>query len=189
MATIGASVRQEIHHIISNHLAELGQYVPVPDDVSEAVPDNILACVELLAEFCQHSPRNVSYEIYREAGNCMDVFETFLHTMNQKVDAEFRDTNIGQVYLQAKTWRRLADQNFEVTLDEAWDILVPAIPDHLEDLGHGQFEARWWKPVPVMDIEIIKYTEGVEIQGKPFEPKNLPGGLGLRFSFTPEARA
>ncbi len=53
-------------------------------------------------------------------------------------------------------------------------------------MGDGHYEARWWKPVPVMDLEILKYTEGVRIQGKPFEPKGLPGGIGLRFSITPE---
>lgn len=189
MASIGSSLYQEIHHIIASHLAELGHYVPVPENADSAVPEEILACVELLSEMTQHSPRSVSYEIYREACHCFATFHAFLQTMNQKIDAEFQVTNIGQVYLKAKNWQRLAEQNFKVTLDEAWDILAPAIPDHLEDLGDGQFEARWWKPVPVMDIEIIKYTEGVEIQGKPFEPKSLPGGLGLRFTLTPEARA
>lgn len=188
MASIGSSLYQEIHYIIANHLAELGHYVPVPQDTENSVPEEVLACVELLSEISLHSPRSVSYEVYRESCNCLEVFQSFLQTMNQKVDAEFQATNIGQVYAKAKGWQRLAEQNFKVTLNEAWDILAPAIPDHLEDLGDGQFEARWWKPVPVMDIEIIKYTEGVEIQGKPFEPRGLPGGLGLRFTLTPEAR-
>jgi len=189
VASVGSSLHQEINQIIANHFVELGRYIPVLDDVSDVVPENILGCVELLTEFCCHSPRSVSYEVYCEACNCMDVFQAFLQTMNQRIDADFQDTNIGQVYLQAKNWRKLADGSFRVTLDEAWDILLPAVPDHLEDLGNGQFEARWWKPVPVMDIEIIKYTPGIEIHGKTFEPKELPGGLGLRFSFTPDAKA
>ncbi len=188
MASIGSSLHQEINYIIANHLADLGNYVPLRNDV-DAVPETILACVELLADLCQYSPRTVSYEIYSEACHCHDTLRTFLQTMNQPIDARFQDTNVGQVFLQARTWRKIAEQNFRVTLDEAWDLLSPAIPDHLEDLGNGQFEARWWKAVPVMDIEIIKYTEGVEIHGKPFEPKGLAGGLGLRFSFTPEAKA
>ncbi|MEP7290456.1 MAG: hypothetical protein ABI835_01680 [Chloroflexota bacterium] len=105
--------------------------------------------------------------------------------MNQPIDVNFEESQMGQVYLQGITWRQIAERKFRLTLDEAWDLIAPAEPDHLEDLGEGNYEARWWKPVPVMDLEMLKYTDGVFIAGNAFEPKNLPGGLALRFSLSP----
>jgi hypothetical protein len=34
----------------------------------------------------------------------------------------------------------------------------------------------------MMDVEILKRTEQVELHGEPFEPSNLPNGLAVRFS-------
>ena len=188
MATINENLCEEISVIITNHMKELGRYFPFAKSLPGQAPESILACTERLAEICGTSPRTAVYESYRDATECYEVLKSFLETMNQPLDLEFQNTGIGQIYLAATTWRQIASRKFQITLDEAWDLINPAEPDHLEDLGDGHYEARWWKPVPVMDLEMLKYTEGVFISGKPFEPKDLPGGLALRFTLSPDLR-
>lgn len=74
---------------------------------------------------------------------------------------------------------RLSSSRFSVDL--VWDRIAPVIPDHLEALDGGIFEAQWWQPVPIMDLEILERTDGVILAGPPFEPVHLPGGLSVRF--------
>ena len=70
--------------------------------------------------------------------------------------------------------------------DSVWDLISPAVPDCLEHLGGGVYQASWWKPVPVMDVEILKRQGDIEVICEPFEPKNLPGGVAVRFWLTPQ---
>lgn len=65
--------------------------------------------------------------------------------------------------------------------DAVWEQILPAIPDRINDLGDGIYEALWWRPYPVMDIEILKRDECVDLLGPAFEPEQLPGGLGVQF--------
>ena len=69
-----------------------------------------------------------------------------------------------------------------LSVDAVWDWIAPVIPDHLECLGGDVFEAQWWSPVPIMDVEILMRTDGVTLIDAPFEPAHLPGGLAVRFS-------
>lgn len=67
------------------------------------------------------------------------------------------------------------------SLGRIWNFIRPAIPDTLCEVDEGLYEARWWKPVPQMDIEILKRTDGVAIEGIPFEPADLPDGVAVQF--------
>lgn len=62
-----------------------------------------------------------------------------------------------------------------------WQLLMPAVPDCLVQLGDNHYEASWWKPVPLEDIEMMKRNERIRVLGEPFEPKDLAGGLALHF--------
>ena len=62
-----------------------------------------------------------------------------------------------------------------LTLGNVWNFILPVIPDTLHELDEGIYEARWWKPVPIMDIEILKRTDGIILEGVPFEPEDLRG--------------
>jgi hypothetical protein len=75
--------------------------------------------------------------------------------------------------------RKLSTQS---TLDEVWDCIEPAVPDCVRDIGHGVFEAKWAAPVPMMDIEILRRTEGILIHGDIFEPEDMACGIAVRFS-------
>lgn len=68
-----------------------------------------------------------------------------------------------------------------LSLNKVWALIDPVEPDCLEDLGNGIIEASWWKPVPLMDIEILSRTENIIVQGNPYEPRALPNGLAVRF--------
>lgn len=70
------------------------------------------------------------------------------------------------------------------SLGSVWNFIRPAVPDTLRELEDGFYEARWWKPIPVMDIEILKRTDKITIEGVPFEPENLVGGIAIRFRLT-----
>lgn len=68
--------------------------------------------------------------------------------------------------------------------NDVWNLLTPAVPDCLECLGGGVYQATWWKPVPVKDLEIMMGLKCVELLTEPFQPDNLPGGIAMRFSTT-----
>ncbi len=75
-------------------------------------------------------------------------------------------------------------QKQSIVSNSVWDMISPAVPDCLEHLGGGVYQATWWKPVPVMDVEIMKRIEGIDIVSEPYEPKSLPGGVTMRFWVT-----
>ena len=94
----------------------------------------------------------------------------------------FQDHEIGMISIMTK---HLLVPNAKtkpiVSLGSVWAFIHPAIPDTLHEVGSGLYEARWWKPVPSMDIEILKRTDGVIFEGSPFEPENLCGGIAIQF--------
>lgn len=184
MNITNSALCDQVNEIIGSHLTSLGRFVPAANLVAESAPDRVVGNLERIAEIAQTPPRSASFELFREMCECLDNLEAFLSTMNQPLDFDFCETNIGQIMAQAAEWRQLSGRKHRMSINQVWDFIAPANPDHLEDLGDGRYEARWWIPVPIMDIEILKYTEGVYISGEPYEPRNLPGGLALRFSIT-----
>jgi hypothetical protein len=188
MGTIRSTLCDEIRRIIASHLEELGQYLPSAAQIEDQTPERILVCLERLSEIVTRSPDQASHEQYLEVCECRHELDTFLRRMNQFFDADFAETRIGRMLTQTNRWQQSAARKFQIAVQDVWGLIAPAQPDHLDDLGNGLYEARWWKPVPIMDIEILKYTDGVFVDGEPFEPQTLPGGLALRFSVcvTPE---
>ena len=184
-----ATIYNELTDIIARHAAEISQFVPDLHFDAEMAPEALLAQVDRLVEITNMPVSSVTYEHYLEACECQDSLTGFLQVMNQTVSSDFTEaTNFGRILAQTERWRRDVVREFERTTTDVWELIAPATPDHLADLGSGQYEARWWKPVPVMDIEILKFTEGVSICGEPFEPVGLSGGLALRFSIIPGSR-
>jgi len=62
-----------------------------------------------------------------------------------------------------------------------WKSVEPAMPDCIEQVEEGVFEARWWKPVPTLDIDIIRHARTIVVMGEPYEPEHLPAGIAVRF--------
>ena len=184
MASIRTDLHDEIQETIFKHLEELGEYIPTLKEVSPLATEHVLACAERLAEICHQSPESASPDLYGEAYSCRHTLESFLKSMNQQLDNRFAETTIGQIWARSQTWCQRAAIQSQLSMHDVWDFIAPVAPDFLNYVGNGQYEARWWKPAPTMDIEILKYTEGVVIDGEPFEPQNLTGGLALRFSIS-----
>jgi hypothetical protein len=184
MATIRTSLQDEVKDVIYRHLDELGEYIPQARITSSVQCERVIACVERLAEICAQRADSATIDLYGEACSCRHRLEAFLRSMNQCLDGNFERTSIGQVWVESQVWCQQASTRYRLNVNEIWEIIAPVAPDHLNDLGNGQYEARWWKPAPAMDIEILKLTDGVVITGEPFEPPNLAGGLALRFSIS-----
>ena len=184
MATVRTNLHEEIQEVILKHLEELSEYLPdLPTSANVAV-ERVIACAQRLSEICQHDPDAASSELSCEACSCRHSLENFLKSMNQALDCYFEESSLGQIWKNSQSWCQRAADQFRLTVEEVWDFISPATPDFLTDLGNGQYEARWWKPAPSMDIEILKYTDGVVINGQPYEPPNLSGGLAIRFSIS-----
>ncbi|HVU15189.1 MAG TPA: hypothetical protein VHD90_28140 [Phototrophicaceae bacterium] len=184
MSSTHAALSNEIATLITRHMETLGQYIPVASATTVSVPDEIVGHWERLNQICQEAPQQTSLERYQEACECHDQVRSFLQVMNQSFDEDFQDTCLGRIFQNALTWRRSAAEEFKLSVADVWAFIAPAHPDHLRDLGGGVYEAKWWMPVPVMDIEILKRTEGVLFCGEPFEPATMPGGLAVRFSIS-----
>lgn len=182
-----STLYDELTGIITAHITDIAPYVTDVAGVASRVSEHLLMCIERLTYLKDTPPQYASRETYQEASECQEELTSFLRSMNRTADVHLDNTIIGEILRQTATWLSRAPREFRLTKNDVWDLIAPAVPDHMDDLGNGQYEARWWKPVPVMDIEILKYTEGICISTDPFEPENLPGGLALRFSVTASA--
>jgi hypothetical protein len=63
--------------------------------------------------------------------------------------------------------------------------IEPVDPDRIQHVGNGVYELLWFPPILEMDIEVLRRTPGVTIVEE-FEPANLPGWTGVRFTLDRE---
>jgi hypothetical protein len=173
----------QIGHIVAKHLGEVSHYVPLAVPVEPQVPAFILMCLSRLDVLCSAPPATAPSGTYTEVCRAIDTVTGFLRHMNQSLDESFWSTPIAEIVLRASQWcERAGCRHTALSRSAIWKLLAPAQPDHLTDLGDGVFEARWWTPVPMMDLEILQRTAGIQVMGEAFEPPELPCGLALRFS-------
>ena len=173
---------EQVRSIVREHVAALEPYVGFGGEM-DGKAAAVLEWLERLSDACRRPPENASVAQVEQVGDDLEKLDDFLRLMSQVLDAEFETTPVGAVWSRALVWVNAASRKFNhFTRDQVWDWIAPAIPDSLDDLGHNVFEAKWAAPVPQMDIEIFRRTEGVEIQGGPIEPENMPNGIGFRFS-------
>lgn len=176
----------EIKDVMDRHLEELKQYVPLPEPLAGNAPEEILTLLERLSAICENSALQAPCQLYEEACFCHLRIEDFLRVMNYNLDFNLEGTEMGRILTNANHWlNTVKSREVNTSLDEVWDFIAPVKPDRLEDLGNGVYEAKWWKPVPMMDVEILQRTNGLSVQGEPSEPKQLPGGIAVRFSLLP----
>ncbi len=186
VTSLRSAIASQINTIIARHLEELGQYLALARPDEFKLQTDFPAALEKLDSLCTCPTKLATQEMYVEASNFLERVVTFLKSMNQDLDEAFWITPVGEIVLRASEWCRQVGCPKNLTpLSAVWNWIAPVQPDHLDDLGDGLYEARWWSPVPMMDIEILQRTEGVEVQGTPFEPLELPCGLALRFAIKP----
>ncbi|MCC6801988.1 MAG: hypothetical protein IT319_03810 [Anaerolineae bacterium] len=177
-----SEISNELAEIIAAHIVDVELYMPGTRVFPQPVSEELLARVERLIEITRLPPHVVSRETYREAAACLDEVVSFLQVMNHSTSRAYANTALDRMLMDANTWCSLVPTKIKESPEDVWDLIAPAIPDTIRDLGSGQYEARWWKPVPVMDVELLKYTDGIRVLADPFEPVTLSGGLALRFA-------
>ncbi len=184
-ASLSRTLQHELSQIIHKHLRELSGYATISDG-DAAPPGDILLCLQRLDEICRHTAPERARKLVSEARECQFRVENFLELMNQRLDPVFRETEIGQILERSRRWCRAAlGEAGALPVESVWDHIAPAKPDHLEMLAEGVYEACWWKPVPQMDVYLLKHTDGVVIHEEIRSPRGLPQGLAVRFSLLP----
>lgn len=178
------AISVEVNELIYNHIGEMQTYVNYPNLQDMQPPETIIALFGRLAEICSEAPETVSFDRYLDAQDCLSEIKSFLKVFNCDIDAEFEATKAGQLLASSTDWCRKAAKHSQISLDDVWDTISPVMPDHLEQIGENTFEAKWWSPVPIMDVEILQRTEGVIILSAPGEPEDLPGGLSIQFALS-----
>lgn len=182
--------RAELHHqlatIITGHMEALQPYIITANTSSALdihIPDEVIYNLERLMMICEHPVELTRIDLYIEAEHRLEDVHTFLNTMNVYQDRHFERTSIGKVVARARRWcQTVRTSHFSTPISHVWQVLEPAIPDCLQEVENGVYVAKWWKPVPMMDIEILLRTDGVMVHSTPYEPHRLPGGLAVRFS-------
>jgi hypothetical protein len=172
----------QMRSIIGRHIGELRRFVLMPPTIEEQIPDDLLTGVERLCELSNSDPAALSPTLRQEVRQHLTSIDSFLKQMNQPLNAEFRESHLGQIWLRGHQWLRQAIQTTPPTVSEMRRLIAPASPDVLEYLGDGVYQAKWWKPVPMMDIELLRRAEEIDICTDAFEPNSLPNGLAMRFS-------
>ncbi len=181
-SSLQSSISEQIISIAREHAAKIEGYAH-PSSQQEELIISLTMTLNHLADIIQVAPENASKSLYSQAVKDVQCVESFLQLMNQRVDARFLNTPIGKVLGEARGWCNQVQQiRTVVDRDEIWEWLTPCVPDHIEELSEGIFEAVWASPIPVMDVEILRRTEGVLLLGDAYEPKVLPGGMAVRFS-------
>jgi len=174
-------LRSEIFEIVRHHLGEVSRYTLSETGQNHELQSLVLS-LERLAEICSATPQISNSSVYEEAIQCLSTVEAFLTFTHQQKDAVFYETYIGGICAQADQWCRTMLKQTVSSIDRVWQLIYPVSPDCLSEVQPSMYEAKWWRPVPLMDIEILKRTEGIIIYEEASEPFDLPKGLAIRFS-------
>ncbi len=174
-------LNSQIEDIIASHLNELQVYLPntayqihVPTDLTQVV----MRLDRLIGVPAEYSTRPQQEEVFDLLGR----LECFLRQMNVVTDEHFAETLIGRIWSRAHHWQTMVMGEFiSPPIHQVWELLKPAVPDVLEKATEGYYVAKWWKPYPVMDVEILLRTDGIRIHGDPFQPEDLASGVAVCF--------
>ena len=176
-------LQQDIQRHLDDHLCALAQVIEININENSVALDPMLSDLETLLVLTQtYSPHQATASIYQTVCTCLYRVQTFLQTLNIPLDTyHFQESALGHMWQYAHTWKRHAGMTYGMTEDDLWQLLAPAQPDTLHEISPSRFEARWRKPVPQMDIEIIRGTAWIIITKDAFEPSDRPGSVALQF--------
>lgn len=142
---------------------------------TQGLPEEVQIYAERLHILCDYPEEFFTHAHWEEMRYAIRTLEAYV--------AHTPDVYLKDFLLQADHYHNeIATQFKHRSIERVWETITPAIPDRLDDLGEGVYEAKWWKPVPMMDVELLLSLGVVSIDEQPFEPANLPGGLAVRFS-------
>ena len=179
-----SAIGLQIAEIINNHFRELESFVGVPLSRTIQVPEAIIHSFSELILICNEIPSEVSFEDYHDACRYLNEINDFLRVFSQEQDVDFEDTELGRLIVQTMRWCKEVSKKYQYSLDDVWNKIAPSVPDHITMIDYDVYEAQWWHPVPMMDVEILKRTEGIDIVSTLTESKNIQGGLSVRFKLS-----
>ncbi len=178
-------ISYELAAIVHRHLEAMSQYVPIACQNTDP-PADILTCLERLLEICQLPSTELCPDVLEEAYACQARVGDFLRLMNHQPDSTFEQSEIGRILQRSRALcQSTGGPSSDLSVAQVWDLLSPVKPDHLEVLGNGVYEARWWNPIPWMDVYMLRRTQGVLIRDEKHNTKELPEGLCIQFSLLP----
>lgn len=176
-----STTNEQISSLVRQHVEALEPFVSYARQADNEKP-NVSNWLDQLSSLCRVQPETAPIELYEQVVSYLRMLKDFLRLMNQDLDTTFESTPIGAIWSWAESWCKVAEGEYSrFTRDQIWDWIAPAEPDSVEDLGDNIFEAKWAAPVPAMDVEIFRRTEGIKICGEPTEPTNMPNGVAFRF--------
>ena len=175
------TINQELHESLKSHLNDLSQFGVDATIYSSEKLESITDAITRLFQLTLINPADIDNSSVQDAIQCLQTVESFFQITN--CYQIFTDTNkeIGRIYSQVCDWYYTVLQKLATPINDVWEIISPVSPDTLTDLGRNHFEACWASPVPMMDIEILRGTEGVSVIDGPYELDNLPAGLAVTF--------
>lgn len=181
-----ALFRRQIEHLVTQHVVALQAYITIPEPDSILIPNSVLFALDCVADLSMKPLEDTSLADLKTAYGCLHTVREFLCIFNQNIDNAFLQTDIGQLVSSAQEWFvTVRTHLLDLSTAAVWDFIDPARPDSMICRRDFVYEAIWWPPVPMMDIEILRGTEGIEVHGEPYTPGNAPGGLAVQFSIFP----
>lgn len=168
---------QQIVSITQQHLNDLQLD-------TNSLQQQVLLSAQQLVTLCNHMPENTTLQVYHEVYLKKALIEHFLKLMNQESDSNFTQSDLGRVLASADIWFRHASRYYQPNIDDIWSLISPVMPDSMYNINNGIYEAKWWPPVPQMDIEILRRTERIIVLSE--NQTGQPTGIyTVRFSVIP----
>ena len=174
-------INQELYSLLDSHLNDISQFGVSAEIQSQDNLESITDSITQLFAMTRHDPNDIDRQIIKDATDCLHTIEAFfrlIHSQNIYTDT---DKETGRIYKEIRDWYNSVLEKIEPSSHEVWQLISPVSPDTLKRLGQNRFEAYWDSPVPMMDIEILKGTEGVTVVDEPYKVDNLPAGLAVTF--------
>ena len=179
-------ILHQIQDALINHLEMIQNYVDLEIQNYQQSFDLVVESINYLSYASLQPVEAINNEEFAFIATCYHRASKFLNLVTAFSKFHPATQEINAIWMRINTWYQQLCSNFNVSMTGIWDYISPAHPDHLVKIDGHSFEAIWAYPVPCMDIEILRHTDGITFQSPVFEPDDMPGGKGVRFCIAPE---
>lgn len=175
-------LQDNVKAIIQNHITELSQFITTPS-LEITILDDVLSDLSHLQYFCKYTNEPPHQETYLIVSQSLNRVRRLFDVIGYTPDATSEcKSELESLWKYANEWWENASSHFELSMEEVWNLIAPAVPDVLQQTSFNVYEARWWTPIPPMEYEILLRTEYVIIEELPFVPADMPGCKAVLFS-------
>jgi hypothetical protein len=176
-------LENEVKAILHHHLSRVAEFTTSVDPNAITLCDTLREDLAMLERICWIPSCHVSRETYSAARQLLDRIRNLFQLINPSFNSTMTENSeLGNLWTRANDWCNRLDTAYDIQDEEVWDIIAPVVPDVLNRLRHNFYEAIWWKPIPCMDIEILRRTEYVVMEYCAPESMVRTGLMRVRFS-------